>query len=397
MRIDLLIKFYQDDKKHDAFCFKLICISIIFTFIFINISAQEQFKLKGMASSWINLKSRAYFPFSTGIRYIPELNYTLNSNKENLFDFEMSLNNYAMFGLHPFDTAYSDGKIRPYRLWCRYSGNQYELRLGLQKINFGPSFMLRPLMWFDQLDVRDPLQLTDGVWGLLYRYYFLNNASIWLWGLYGNKKIRIWEIAKTKAKYPEIGGRFQIPVSGGETALSYHFRITDTHDLDTLIYSPANVPENRIGLDARWDIGIGLWMEGTWIFKSKNIAKYTNQEIINTGIDYTFGIGNGLYTVLENLLFSYDELPFKFSRPLVFSGLSMSYPLGVSDDLGIIAYYDWHNDKLYNFANYKRQYNKLSFYLMAYINPVKYQLPVQGETGNLFSGKGVQIMIVYNH
>ena len=68
----------------------------------------------------------------------------------------------------------------------RYSSDQFELRLGLQKINFGSASMLRPLMWFDQMDPRDPLHLTDGVWGLLARYYFLNNANIWLWGLYGN-------------------------------------------------------------------------------------------------------------------------------------------------------------------------------------------------------------------
>ena len=65
--------------------------------------------------------------------------------------------------------------------------NKLHIEPGLQKINFGSATMLRPLMWFDQVDPRDPLQLTDGVWGVLGRYYFLNNANIWLWGLYGNK------------------------------------------------------------------------------------------------------------------------------------------------------------------------------------------------------------------
>ena len=97
--------------------------------------------------------------------------------------------------------------------------------------------MLRPLMWFDKIDPRDPLQLTDGVWGLLARYYFLNNANIWLWGLYGNEKPKTWEIGKTNQHYPEFGGRFQSPVPKGEAAVSYHFRMADTRGLDSICYS----------------------------------------------------------------------------------------------------------------------------------------------------------------
>jgi len=54
----------------------------------------------------------------------------------------------------------------------------------LQKINFGSATLFRLLMWFDRIDPRDPLKLTDGVYGLLLRYYFHNNTNIWLWGLY---------------------------------------------------------------------------------------------------------------------------------------------------------------------------------------------------------------------
>ena len=81
-----------------------------------------------------------------------------------LIDFEASANLYGTFAFHPFDEAHSDGGLKPYRLWTRYSSDQFELRLGLQKINFGSASMLRPLMWFDQMDPRDPLHLTDGVW-----------------------------------------------------------------------------------------------------------------------------------------------------------------------------------------------------------------------------------------
>jgi hypothetical protein len=72
-----------------------------------------------------------------------------------------------------FNSFSSNGDIKPYRLWARYSTSQLEIRAGLQKINFGSANILRPLMWFDQMDPRDPLQLTDGVWGILGRYYTL--------------------------------------------------------------------------------------------------------------------------------------------------------------------------------------------------------------------------------
>lgn len=358
---------------------------------------RENVDFKGQASVWLNINPDVDFPVYAGLRYIPEISYNVNVKNNKLIDFEASLNSYGSAGLQAFDSLHSEGDIKPYRLWCRYSSNQFEIRFGLQKINFGSATMLRPLMWFDQLDPRDPLQLTDGVWGLLGRYYFLNNANVWLWGLYGNKKPKTWEIGNTNQECPEFGGRFQIPIPKGETAVTYHYRLADTREMDSTISAIPEIPESRIGWDGRWDIGIGLWMEGTWICKSKNIGKFTNQEILNAGLDYTFNIGNGLYTVVEHLIFSYDENPFAFSNTMSFSGTSLSYPLGMFDNLGAILYYDWKNRNVYSFANWKRQFNKISLYFMAYINPEKYQIPMQGEKGTLFSGKGIQIMFVYNH
>jgi len=57
------------------------------------------------------------------------------------------------------------------------------------------------------------------------------------------------------------------------------------------------------------------------------------------------------------------------------------------DNISAIVYYDWTNENLYNFVNWKRQFNKFSFYLMAYWNPKNYQMPQQDDTGELFSAK----------
>ena len=93
------------------------------------------------------------------------------------------------------------------------------VRGGLQKINFGSANLLRPLMWFDQIDPRDPLQLTDGVWGILGRYYFLNNANIWVWGLIGNDQRKGWEVIPSVKNKPEFGFRVQMPIPGNYLSL----------------------------------------------------------------------------------------------------------------------------------------------------------------------------------
>ena len=362
-----------------------------------DIRAQDSLEFSGQISGWLHVNPEIDLPINAGGRYIPALNYQIRQAEDRMIDFEASANISGAFGTHPFDTSRFNGKIKPYRIWARYSARQFEIRAGLQKINFGSASMLRPLMWFDQLDPRDPLQLTDGVWSLLFRYYFLNNANLWLWGLYGNEGPKTWETGKTSKNIPELGGRFQTPVPKGEIALSYHFRKVDTRDLGNGIPSLQSVSENRIGFDGKWDLGIGLWLEGSWIGKNRNTGMFTNQEMVNLGLDYTFGIGNGLNAIAEHLVFSYDEKAFRFDRIISFTGASLSYPLGLFDNLGAIFYYDWTNKNFYNFINWKHQFNKISFYLMAFRNPQNFVMPQQNEGAEMFSGTGVQIMLVYNH
>jgi hypothetical protein len=115
------------------------------------------------------------------------------------------------------------------------------------------------------------------------------------------------------------------------------------------------------------------------------------------GADYTFAVGNGLTTTFEHLLFSYDRRPFGLANVNAFSGLSLSYPVGMIDNISAITYYDWTNSNGYIFLNWKRQFNHLSLYLMGYWNPETYVLPGQSAGNNRFAGKGLQVMLVWNH
>lgn len=374
-----------------------IYISVSLMFLSLSLDGQEGFRFSGQVSSWVNVNTGSTLPIWGGIRYIPQLNFSPKTANRGNLDAELSANIFGSAGLQPFDTITGSGKIKPYRSWIRYSTDQLELRLGLQKLNFGSASMLRPLMWFDQLDPRDPLQLTDGVWGLLARYYFLDNASVWLWGLYGNNERMGWDIIPVNKSIPEFGGRFQLPVPRGEMAFSYNHRIADSRGMGSTITSFEKIPENRFGFDAKWDLKTGVWIEGSFTNKTKLVGPLTNQLVLNTGIDYTFGIGGGVYVAFEQLLASYDEKAFAFNDPLNFSLLTLSVPMGLFDKISTIIYYNWNIGEVYSFLNWQKQFDNIMLYVMAYWNPEQFQLPSQPDSQNIFAGKGIQLMFVYNH
>jgi len=246
----------------------------------------------------------------------------------------------------------------------------------LQKINFGSATFLRPLMWFDKIDPRDPLQLTDGVYALLARYYFQNNTNIWLWGLYGNDEIKGWEIFPSFNDKIEYGGRIQTPVLTGELAFTYHHRKADLSkiNLEKPLSSNDFLNENRIGLDGKWDIGIGLWFELSLTHQDFDIYNLVYRRAINLGADYTFALGNGLNVMTEFFTYGMSEEVFSNSENIYFSSLSLNYPLGIIDNFSTIVYYDWTNKDWYRFVNWQQTYDKWSFYLMGFWNPDKFQI-----------------------
>ncbi len=374
-----------------------ILISIFFVHAVFDANGQDTLTFKGQLSAYTHLNPENELPWWNGIRYIPQFNYEYRLTEINLLDFEGSVNLYGNAGIRPFDSTSFTSALKPYRLWTRYSTNQFELRAGLQKINFGSASILRPLMWFDQIDPRDPLKLTDGVWGVLARYYFMNNANAWLWGLYGNNNLKGWEFLTTKKNNPEFGGRFQTPVPKGEAGFSYHHRMADGRILSDSIITYGSIPENRFGFDAKFDMVVGWWIEASWSNFNKDIDELSNQEIINLGLDYTFGIGNGMTVIYEQLIASSEKNPFRLDNSITFSLLNISYPVGLFDSVSAIFYYDWKNNTLYNFLNWQKQVKKFTFHLMGYANPKIYNIPTQGRNEILYAGNGIQFMMVYNH
>jgi hypothetical protein len=375
----------------------MIWMFIGFALSFFKGNAKDTLDFTGQLSAYTHFNSNNTLPWWNGGRYIPEFTYGLMFPNGKLIDFDASVNLYGNAGLHPFDTGSTNGDIKPYRLWLRYSTHQFEFRVGLQKINFGSATILRPLMWFDRIDPRDPLKLTDGVWGVLARYYFLNNANIWLWGLYGNENLKGWETFETVKNTPEFGGRFQTPVPKGEAGFTYHHRTADCSSLTSSAGTVGNISENRFGFDAKFDMVVGWWIEASWSDFVENIGRYSSQEIMNLGVDYTFGLGNGLAVTFEQLLASYDRKPFELDNVITFSLLNLSYPVGIFDNISAIVYFDWENLRAYNFLNWQKQFNNITLYVMGYMNPKEYAIPTQGTDEILYAGNGVQVMVVFNY
>lgn len=375
---------------------KVIIYVTVFMLLPFSCLSQSKIKIKGQLSGITSYSPDNSLDWFLGGRYIPEASYKVKVDSLHNLDFNVALNMDGTLLFHPFTDSETDGNMDPYRVWARYSGENYEIRLGLQKIDFGSATILRPLQWFNQIDPRDPLQLTNGVYGALGRYYFPNNANIWVWGLIGNEKTRGFEAIETLNHIPEFGTRVQLPVPKGEIAFSYHHR-TATSEKSFIIPDYKRIPENRFGLDGKWDVEVGLWFEATQTIKNKDVGILTNQTFINLGTDYTFGVGSGLNVTAEHLISSLDQDTFQFSNVENTTAVQANYPLGFFDTITAMCYYNWNSQDKTVFVNYEHQFSKITGYVMFYYNPDTQQAIQDNELNNNFSGPGIRLMLVYNH
>lgn len=368
-------------------------------FLYGQDTSEQESKLtyRGQLSSWSHFNRNNAYPLLIGSRYIPQLNYEEELDEGRKIDFEASANFVGDLRFRSFDSLKLSGDVNPYRIWGRYSTKQMEIRLGLQKIDFGASTMLRSLRWFDQVDPRDPLQITNGVYAALFRYYFLNNVNIWVWGLYGNENLKGMEFIKSNRRIPELGGRVQFPLKIGEIGLSYHHRTADSRENEIFLPQIEDIQENRVGFDAKLDLAVGFWVESVYSETEPVLGNFNTQWLNTIGVDYTIGLGNGLNVTLEHLNFGNGANLSEIQTSGNFTALAARYPIGMFDNLVAISYYDWVNSNSYNFINWMKQYNAVDFYLMAYWNPESSILPTGNGAQNIFGGRGIQLMLVYNH
>ena len=320
--------------------------------------------------------------------YKPNLFLTIFENESFSIDTEQSLNGYCDIKSYSDNNIIENGsnadiwiKHELYRSWLRFSATQYEIRVGLQKINFGTAQILRPLQWFDTIDPTDPQNNSEGVEAFLFRYYFLNNANLWFWIVEPTDSIRENIVNHIKTDGYEFGGRIQYPFKYCEGALSYHRREIESIDFDL---------ENRFGFDCRWDFKIGLWIETMYsAFTGNNPTFYTH--LFTVGADYTFPIGNGIYVLSEHLFHeeSIDDYPALFQESSATS-LMLTYPIGMLDSASAIVNYDWISENFFYYLSYSRSYDYIGFYLNFFWNPEfdEYLIPGYNQ-----DGKSIQLLM----
>jgi hypothetical protein len=377
---------------------KFLFLAFLF-FIFSGHVLSRSFVHMGLISLWgLGSFEKSSKP-QLGLRYIPEFSLAFQLSDTAILDTEVSFNAFGTALFKKIDDVQTDGDIDPFRLWLRFSFSQFEARIGLQKINFGSASLLRPLMWFDSLDPRDPLQLTDGVYGLLLRYFFVNNTNIWLWGLYGNDKTKGREAIPTQQDSVEYGGRLQFPLFTGELAVTYHHRRADFEKSSMLPLPPGRhiAPENRVALDGKWDMGIGIWFEGSLIHQNNELLPMPWQRALNVGLDYTFQIGNGLYILAEHFNFARTQEAFQSGDDSNFSAMLMRYPLSLLDEITGIIYFDWENEEWYRFFSWQRTYDRWRINVIGFWNPENLLIYPIASGNNSFAGKGFQVTIIFNY
>ncbi len=348
--------------------------------ILINTILVAQVDFRGRLSLQGNIRlSDTLYKGNVAAQYIPNLHLMRERKPGNIFDIEAS----ALGVVYYEDFTLKD-TIRVYRLNGRFTTRQSEFQIGLQKINFGPAQLLRSLMWFEREDPTDPLNMAEGVWGLRYRYNFINNSNIWLWGLYGNDKLKGWEAYTSIDNRPEFGGRVQTPVPFGEMAVTTHYRHADNGVRD--------FQEARIALDGRYDIFVGVWFEAS--VQYQDIASpFHYTEMVTLGADYTFGLGNGLYVLGEHMMNRFGNEFIRAEQDAQLSAIMVSYPLGIFDSVSGMLFYSWEIDDWIQYVNWQRSYDRIVLNLSLFNFP---HIPIALGTAGT-GGYGLKFMLLYNH
>jgi hypothetical protein len=367
------------------------------------IYAEYTFDFQGEITGWGSVTGEDLDNQELGARYIPSFRLALPFTQTMEFDSELSANLYGIrtSGDTKETDLSQDGKL--YRSWARLFTDRLEVRLGLQEISFGPGRVLRSLRWFDQKDRRDPTGFTDGVRGGLMRYYFEDDSNIWFWTLYGNSEPMGISPFTSWPDEGEVGARIQIPLESGEAGVSFHYRNVDPNQLigSGQLKIP-KTPETRAGMDLTWDWGVGVWLEASYFLYKAN--EYLPESLIfgTIGGDYTFDLGNGLYTLIEIMGIGLEDIDRIYTNePYWLMAFSQQYPINLVDDCRFFALYQPENEVTSLQVDWRRTYDDLI------LNAVLYYTHAPQSTSEAAVSafapstasidKGIKLVIQYNH
>mgnify|MGYP001396848414 CR=1 FL=1 len=370
--------------------FGTIARGIVLLIICLSTSAltfAQPFSLKGQF--WSNMlhgndPPAGHSSFVTDLGYIPMLSLSRDLSINRFVDLEWS---YRMqYRMYEEDVVFSS---KPYRLWLRYSSDQIEARLGLQKIVFGPTMVLRSLAWFDTIDPKDPTGQTDAVKAFRLRLFPTSSLALWLWSINNDQDTLSY------------GGRAELSTSIGEWGLTYHQDPTELGQNVGQFPIFISGSHRRAAVDYRYDGYFGFWFEGTGIFAdSKQDVELNRFTLFTLGADYTIPVGPGLLIMAETMKINGSSTAADSSSEQTYTALMASLPINMLHNLMFIAQIDWDNSYIYNYLRWGITYDHFNLNFIFSISPrrddynmAKEYLP---KTVAGF-GTGLQFMLIYNH
>ena len=350
----------------------------IFSFHSITLSqtypVKGQFIASGLTSNDI---PDSWSSYETIIGYIPTLSLKKELSNDKLVDAEWA---YHLKRYYTGDSLFNF-IANNHRLWIRYSSDKIEARLGIQKIVFGPTQILRPLSWFDTFDLKDPSGQTNGVESFRIRWFPSNNIAIWSW------------LINNDVDTLSFGGRAEISSEIGEFGFTYHQDPSRTMQLVGQTNIPVFNSQNRIALDYRFDGFIGFWNESVLIKSYRS-----NIKMVSIGVDYTLPILNGILVMTESMYIQSKYNNIQSNQN--FSVFMASIPIGMIHQLMYISQMDWKEDKTYQYLRWSSTYDAYSLNMIISMNPKRnqYDIPVSLLPKSLSGfGTGIQFMFIYNH
>ncbi|MFQ6605849.1 MAG: hypothetical protein ACE5D8_09920 [Fidelibacterota bacterium] len=273
-------------------------------------------------------------PATTTVRYLPQMDVTLNA-------FRLQVVPNLLF-----TTAKSaPEEIRPYRLWGRYVQPQFQITAGLQKLNFGPAKLLRPLQWFDQLDPRDPTMATRGVWGISTIYSTFQGQEFRGWVLYGNDEPKGLEILPGNSRLPEWGGRVEQSLGPVEAGVTWHSR-----GLESI--NEQRPRERRLAIDGYWEPGPALWLESSYSDYTSLPADLLSTSFTTIGADYSWSLGQGLYTCVERMYVTKQSAT--ENTTLSLTAMILRYPLSWLDTISLLGFFSPRNEVSVQYISWQR-------------------------------------------
>jgi hypothetical protein len=306
--------------------------------------------------------------------YIPTLSLFKNLSNNQLVDIEWA---YRLDRTYSGDSLFYNNESH-HRYWVRYSSEKLEARLGLQKIVFGPSLVLRSLSWFDTIDLKDPTGQTDGVEAFRLRWFPSNSLSLWSWAIM-NKQDSL-----------SFGGRAELSSQIGEWGFTLHHDPSNSLQYIGQTGTMIDQSHNRIAIDYRYDGFIGFWNETAVI-----LSDDTEISMITIGADYTLPIANGILIMTESMFINHSEI-----NNQSITAFMASVPLGMVHQLMFISQLDWKEDRSYNYLRWRSTYDHYSLNFILSISPKRadYNLPEEDLPRSLAGfGTGLQFMFIYNH